>query len=625
MADNSSGRKTYIRLLFGLAALVLWGQAMRLQLLDPSYGKRAEATTIEQITLYPARGNVLDRHGNLLVYNQRMYDLLAVYNRIDPEMDTARFCRFLGISRQTFEENLKKDWTEPRFSKSVPFVFLSKIPDSIYTRFSEVQYQFPGFYAQLRHVRGYPHPHGAHVLGAIREVNQQEIDSFPEYSLGDYIGDGGLEQAYEEHLRGRKGVRFVLKDNLGRETGEFKERKKQHPELGSRLQTSLSLELQAYAESLMQNKIGSIVAIEPATGEVLAMASAPDYDPNELAISRNRAEAYRRLQSDPGKFFFDRSVMAQYPPGSLFKPLLALIGLQLEAFSPEMGVSCSQGYVYNGQLLTGCHAHPYCGNVVTAIQHSCNAYFVTVFRRIVDRHGFRNPAQGLDELYTYLDKFGLNRRLSRDFPSEESGYVPSSSFFDRWYKDERWNSIWIRSLGIGQGELLMTNLQMANAAAMIANRGYYYRPHLVTQLNQSKWFNKEPVEVGIDSVHFEFVIEGMERAVWGGTARMAFVPDIRVCGKTGTAENPHGKDHSIFFGFAPRENPKIAVAVYVENAGFGGTFAAPIASLVMEKWIRLSWKDLDVVPPEQHLDGDIHPSRKWIEKRMREANLLDLP
>ncbi len=625
MADSLSNRTIYIRAVFILAAGVLWFQAMRLQLLDPSYGKRAEATTIEKITLYPARGNVFDRHGKLLVYNQRMYDLLAVYNRIEDGMDTLRFCRYLGISRAEFEKRLQKDWSDPRFSKSVPFVFLSKIPDSVFTRFSEVLYQFPGFYAQLRHVRGYPHHNAAQVLGTIREVNQQEIDSFPEYSLGDYIGDGGLEQAYEKPLRGTKGVRYVLKDNLGRETGEFQGRKTQVPVLGSELQTSLSLELQAYAESLMANKIGSVVAIEPASGEILAMVSTPTYDPNHLAISQDRAEAYQRLQSDPGKPFFDRSVMAQYPPGSLFKPMIALIGMQLGAFSPELGVSCSGGYVYNGQLLTGCHAHSYSKDVISAIQHSCNAYFVTVFRRIVDRHGFRQPAKGLDELNAYLKAFGLSRPLGVDFPSEQAGNVPTSAFFDRWYKEDRWNSIWIRSLGIGQGELLMTNLQMANVAAMMANRGYYFRPHLVTHVRQLPAFEEDSVRVGIDSIHFGPVIEGMERAVWGGTARMAYIPDIRVCGKTGTAENPHGEDHSIFFGFAPRENPRIAIAVYVENAGFGGTFAAPIASLVMEKWIRSQWRDQASVPAEQHLDGNIHPSRTWIEKRMKEANLLDIP
>lgn len=622
MSDVFRTRQYTIQIVFLVAALLLIGKAMQLQIFDSAFRSKADATAVDRYTLYPARGLIYDRHDRLLVHNDPMYDLMVTYNQVDSKMDTSKFCRLLGITVAEFKEAMDKDWRSGRFSKSVPFVFLSKISPDRFAPFQESLYEFPGFFAQLRNARGYPHKNGAHLLGYIREVNKAEIDANPKaYSAGDYIGASGLEAAYEDILRGTKGARYVLKDNLGREVGPFNNQAKDTAAIsGVDIKTSIDLELQAYAEALMNNKVGSVVAIEPKTGEILAMVSSPTYDPNVLTISNNdRGNAYRLLNTDSLKPFLNRAVLAQYPPGSLFKSVVALVALQEGVWNVNRSVSCSRGYVLNGQLLTGCHGHPTCTDVSMAIQHSCNAYFVTAFRAIIDKESFYEPQVGLDIFGDYLSRFGLGHTLGIDFPFEQRGNYPTSAYYDKWYKGQRWNSVWLRSLGIGQGELLLTNIQMANLACIIANQGYYITPHLIKEyLNNPDPIPEEyrtPNYVGVDTTYFKPVVDGMERAVLAGTARMAYIPDISVCGKTGTAENPHGEDHSIFFCFAPKENPQIVVAVYVENAGFGGTYAAPIASLLVEKYIR-SLRGEEV---------DISPARKWIEERMLKTNLIDLP
>ncbi len=605
----------YIRLVFIFGALLLGYKALDLQVLDSSFRSKADASTIDKLVVYPSRGLIYDRAGRLLVYNDPMYDLLVTYNQVDPQMDTAEFCRLLRIDREYFEQALNPDWSSSRFSKSVPFVFLSKISAKTYATFQESLYKFPGFFVQLRNARGYPHNNAAQVLGYIREVNRSEVKGMKDaYAPGDYIGASGLEAAYESKLRGQKGTQYVLKDNLGRIVQNYEREDLNHSAVrGKDITTTLDLELQKYGEQLMQNKKGSIVALDPGTGEILTMVSSPAYDPQELTISNNeRGNAYDQLVSDTLKPFLNRAVMAQYPPGSLFKPLVALIALQEDVWPLHRTVSCPGGYALNGRILTGCHGHPTCRNITSAIQHSCNAYFVSVFRKIVDQEGFYNPQKGLKTFNDYLGRFGLGKRLGIDFPSEQPGNFPEVSYFEKIYENERWNSIWLRSLGIGQGELLMTNVQMANIAAMIANRGYYVTPHLLRGYRDPGPGDTIPRKfrerqfAGIDSIHFPPVIRGMELAVTSGTARMAYIQDIPVCGKTGTAENPHGEDHSIFLCFAPKDDPEIAVAVYVENAGFGGTYAAPIASLIVEKKIR----------------GGISRRRQWIEQRMLNANLI---
>jgi len=618
IADSNYNRRYIIQAVFVVAAVLLVGKALYIQLLDPSYGKNAEATAIQEYTVYPARGLLYDRDNKLLIYNTPVYDIMVTYNLIDKDhFDTTRFCNLLNITKEHFENTLNKNWKkDKRYSKAVPFPFISKISPEVCVRFQESMYEFPGFFVQLRHARGYPHHNAAHVLGYIREVNPEEIAKNPAlYELSDYIGASGLEKFYEKELSGTKGTRLILKDNLGRDVGPYKGKTSDiAPTAGADIVTSISLELQQYGEMLMQNKIGSVVAIDPQTGEVLAMISSPAYDPNVLTLNQNRGKEYVRLLSDSNNIFLDRSVQAMYPPGSLFKPIVGLIAMQEKVLNPDRTIGCSMGY-YGGGLRTACHSHPTCTNVAMAIQHSCNAYFVTVYRDMIDKYGFYNPQRGLDTFGGYLEKMGLGRRLSIDFPNENRGFYPNAKYyntiFERQQAGQKWNSNWVRSVGIGQGEMLLTPLQMANLGAMIANRGYYYTPHLIRGYykNSTKKIDaryREKHDSGINRVHFDPVVEGMRGAVTGGTARGANLPDIPICGKTGTAENPHGKDHSIFYGFAPMDNPRIAIAVYVENAGFGATYAVPIASLMIEKY----------------LTHEIRPERKYLEERMLNANLL---
>ncbi len=617
MSDSLRNRQQIIQIVFIISAVVLIGKAVQLQLVDPTFKNMAEATAIQKYTVYPARGLIYDRNEKLLIFNTPTYDLMVTYNQIKWEnFDTTKFCTLLNIDPEFFDENIEKNWRDPRFSKVVPFVFMSKLSPEAVARFQESLYEFPGFYLQLRSARSYPHTNAAHVLGYIREVNSDELKKDSAiYEMGDYIGASGLELAYEEELRGEKGARFVLKDNLGRDVGSYKDgAQNKLPTAGADIITSIDLELQKYGELLLSNKTGSIVAIEPETGEILAMISSPGYDPNLLTINQNRGKEYAKLSADPNKIFFDRSIQAAYPPGSLFKPAVALIAMQEGVLNVNRTIGCNGGYFFGGQR-TGCHGHPTCTSVAMALQHSCNAYFVTVFREVVDKEGFYNPQAGLDIFNSYLDRMGLGKPLGVDFPNEKGGNYPTSSYyntmFERQQAGQKWNSSWIRSVGIGQGEMLLTTMQMANLGAMIANKGFYITPHLLRGYKNkvAKIDEKYRAKhyVGINEEHFGPVIDGMERAVIGGTARIAYLPDIAICGKTGTAENPHGDDHSIFFGFAPKENPKIVVAVYVEHGVWGARYAAPISSLMIEKY----------------LTDTIRQERKYLEATMINADLIN--
>lgn len=623
-SDNNRNRQFTIQLVFVLASLLLVGKAMQLQVLDSSYQVNADATAIQEYTIYPARGLIYDRNGKLLIYNTPSYDIMLTYNQVDwKNFDTTKFCSLLGISRDYFDHNAIKNWKDQRYSKAVPFSFMSKVSPDVCVRFQESLYEFPGFFIQLRHARGYPHHNAAHLLGYIREVNPDEITKNKDlYQMGDYIGASGLENYYEKEISGTKGLRRVLKDNLGRDVGSYKNGELDTPPIsGANIKTTIDLDLQAYGETLMQNKIGGIVAIQPKTGEILAMVSSPSYDPNVLTLNQNRGKEFSKLLADSNKVFLDRTVQAMYPPGSLFKPIVALIAMQEGVLNPNRTIACNRGY-YAGGLRTACHSHPTCTSVAMGIQHSCNAYFVTVFRDMVDKYGSNNPKKGLDEFNSYLDKLGLGKPLGIDFPNEKGGFYPTSGYYTRIYEAQQagqvWNSNWIRSLGIGQGELLLTTMQMANMGAMIANRGSFITPHLIKEYQLETATGKVkkgisdkytiPQHVGIDWQYFGPVVDGMRGAVTGGTARIANIPDIEICGKTGTAENPHGKDHSIFYGFAPKDNPEIAIAVYVENAGFGATYAAPIASLMIEKYLSPT--------------HEIRPERKYLEERILNTNLL---
>jgi len=621
MSDRFSNRYQNILALFLIGTLVLMGKAAHLQLIDDTYQVKGNNIAVDEITTYPSRGFITDRNKKIIVYNNTMYDLMVTYKQINPAMDTVKFCKLLGIDKATFIKNLTKNWRSGRFSKRKPFVFLKQLSARRYTKIQEYLYDFPGFFTRSRNVRGYPYPNAAHVLGYLGEVNRKQIEEFDGiYSLGDYIGQSGLEYQYENQLRGKKGVKLILKDKFGTEVEAYDGGNADIAAVsGNNLITTLDIDLQIYCEELMKNKRGSIVALEPETGEILTMLSAPTYNPNLLAIGPNRGRNYNHLNRDSLEPFFDRSVMAKYPPGSIFKTIVGLVALEEEIVSTDYRVTCP-GYYQPGKANSrkfGCHQHERSVDLSKAIKHSCNTYFFRTFRDIVDQYGESIPQKGLSIFNDYLTEFGLGKPLEIDYPREKRGNNPNSKYYDKIYKnDGGWNSGKIMSVGIGQGEVEMTTLQMANLAAILGNKGSYRRPHLAKafQVQDSvKTMIPPPAkyqkiqQVSVNSTHFQPIIDGMEQVVLSGTAKQAKIDDISVCGKTGTSQNA-GKDHSIFFAFAPKENPKIAIAVYIENGGFGGTYAAPIASLVIEKYLK---------------DSIRAPRRQRLEEKMLTANLVD--
>jgi len=610
--DNYKDRSRIIQGVFILAAAFLVFSALNIQVIDSEYRERAQATTVNKYTLYPSRGLIYDRNGKLLVINNAIYDLKVTYKQLDPEMDTTHLCQILDIDQKTFEKNINKNFRSARYSKSVPFVFMSKISAHTCAALQEVLYKFPGFSLQLRNVRGYPHKNAAHVLGYLSEVNSKQIEaSDGKYQGGDYIGSTGLEAYYEEELRGRKGTKFILKDNLGRSVGPFKGGAQDSAAVsGLDLISSLDIDLQGYGESLLKNKTGSIVAIEPKTGEVLAMVSTPSYDPNLLTINRDRGKAFNYLLQDSLKPFLDRSIMAEYPPGSIFKTLVALAGMEEGTMVAKTGHACSGAYSYNGATW-GCHYHSAPYNLGIALEHSCNTYFFHEFRKIIDRNGFYNPEPGMDAFVDYCYQFGLGKPLGVDLPNESNGNIPTTDYYDRLYPKNQggWKSPTIMSVGIGQGEIQMTTLQMANLAAIIANHGHYYIPHLVLGFRPASTQIaprfREKKEIPVNNAFYPAIVDGMRRVVRSGTARHVDIPDIKICGKTGTSQNPHGKDHSVFFAFAPQDNPKIAIAVYVEHGILGATYAAPIASLMIEKYLKGFIADQRIPMQNKMMDADL--------------------
>ena len=613
--DNNQKRQFSIIAVFLIAAVILLGRAAQLQLLSSTYRLRADAISIEKNILYPSRGVIYDRNGKLMVYNNAMYDLVATYKQVDPKMDTAKFCRLLDIDTPTFKLNLDKNWSSGKFHKSLPFPFLTMITPEQYARFQESLFEFPGFERQIRNVRGYPQHNAGHVLGYLSEVNEKVLkDSAGIYEPGDYIGTTGLEKFYEPILRGKKGVEFIMKDNLGRRVGAWKEGKLDSQAIQGRdLMCTIDLPLQAMGEKLMQHKIGSIVAIEPKTGEILAMVTSPTFDPTDMVISKKRGDFISAMYRDSLNPLFDRSVSAKYPPGSIYKTIIGAIALQMGVWDKNNGVACNGGYYYNGKRLTKCHNHTYPGNLSMGIEHSCNAYFCTLYRQIIDRFGFRNARIGLDSLNEYLYRFGLGHRLDIDFPAEKAGFIPTPKLYDKLYKrDNVWYSTNFVSNGIGQGENQLTTIQMANIAATLANRGWYIAPHLVRGYKDTsdpngyhalfeRFVTRRSTDV--DATNFDPIVRGMVHVIESGTGSNARVPGIVVAGKTGTVQNPHGDDSSVFIGFAPADDPKIAVAVYVENGNWGNDFAAPITGLMIEHFLKR-----EVAPNRQYLIDKLNHS-----------------
>lgn len=587
-----------------LIVLIYIVKLFSLQVVDNQYKTSASSNVLRYVTQYPVRGLIYDRHSRLLVYNEASYDLMVVPRQLGV-FDTAQLCEILGVEYQFLDDAIRK---AKQYSRYKPSVILKQISAEDYAILQEKMYQFPGFFTQTRTLRRYPDTIAAHVVGYVGEVNDNIVKSSDYYKSGDYIGISGVEKSYEEVLRGEKGVEVFMVDVHNRIKGSYSDGAMDRAAIpGSNIQLSLDAELQAYGERLMQNKIGSIVAIEPSTGELLCMVSAPTFNPNLLS-GRPRTLNYRRLESDSLNPLFNRALQAQYPPGSTFKIMNALVGLQTGVVDVGTKYSCQSGYHVRG-LSVGCHSHKSPLNLIESIQHSCNAYYCHVYRNILDKAS----DEGIEVNYTkwrdIVTSFGYGKKLEIDFPYELKGLVPEAEYFRKIHRTS-WNSLNIVSIGIGQGEILTTPLQMANFTAAIANRGYYYVPHLVKKVeNQDDIDPQYGVKrfVNVDKEHFDPIIEGMYQVVHGGpgsTARFALLPGVDMCGKTGTAENPHGEDHSIFIAFAPKDNPQIAIAVYVENSGFGSTYAAPIASLMIEKYLQ----------------GEV--KRAWYEQRILNANLL---
>ena len=606
--NNFSNRIYVIGGIFILVVLIFVIKLFNLQIVDDSYKLSAENNSQRQITQFPARGLIYDRNGKLLVYNQAVYDVMIIPRQVKA-FDTLDFCNLLEIDKVDVVKKIEK---AKIYSYRKASIFLKQLSSEKYAVLQERLYKFPGFFVQPRTLRKYPRQSAAHALGYLNEVNNKEMSSDDYYRQGDYIGKSGIELTYEKDLRGEKGKKIFWVDVYNRIKGSYREGKfDKKPVSGKDVYSSIDIDLQEYGELLMQNKKGGIVAIEPGSGEILAKLSSPGYDP-EMLVGRVMSKNYRALvQNDSLKPLFDRSMMAQYPPGSIFKMINALIGLQEKVISPFTRFECNMGYYYGSRKM-GCHHHVSPLDMRHSIMHSCNAYYANTFRYILESPKFGSVNKGFETWRNHVTSFGLGNRLHSDLPHELSGSIPTLKYYQRVYKRTNLKALNMISLSIGQGELLITPLQMANMTAAIANKGFYYTPHIVKAIGEDKSVDKRfrvKNKTSIDSNYFEPIIDGMEMVITGGEGRtgdLAAIPGIRVCGKTGTVQNPHGDDHSVFVAFAPRENPKIAMVVYVESGVWGSRYGAPIAGLMIEKYLK----------------GEISGSKKWIEKRMLEADLI---
>lgn len=603
MKDPFINRKYIIMAMIAISVFIILVRLFYIQVIDDSYRLSADNNVLRYVTQYPARGLIYDRRGKLLVTNQAAYDLMVVPAQVQ-EMDTVGFCELTGITIESFRQRMKKAVS---YSKRAPSLFLEQISAETYATLQEKMFSFTGFYVQPRTLRKYTRPIAAHILGYVSEVDDRIIKRDPYYKPGDYIGKLGIEEAYEEELRGKKGVRIFLVDVYSRIKGSYAQGRMDTTAVqGSDIISTIDSDLQEYGEMLMKNKRGSIVAIEPATGEILALVSAPGYDPG-LLVGRIRSENFARLNADTiSRPLFNRAVQASYPPGSTFKPINGLIGLQENVIDESTLFGCSNGY-----LFVGCHSHSSPLDLEHAISNSCNSYFCQVYRRVLENRSYPSVADAFTKWKGYVNEFGFGSRLGTDIVNELPGFIPSVDYFNRYYGENRWKALTVISMAIGQGEIGATPLQLANMVAAIANRGYYFTPHIVKSVGVDKTIDPRFTEkkvINIDPARFEPIVKGMALTVNGGpgaTATGAAIKDIIVCGKTGTAQNPHGKDHSVFVAFAPQDNPAIAIMAFVENAGYGSTYAAPIASLMIEKYIR----------------GEV--TNKYQEQRMLELNLLD--
>ena len=561
-----------------------------LQITSDDYKKSADSNAFLKKIEYPSRGAILDRTGKLMVYNQPSYNIMVVVNEMKGRLDTLDFCNALGITREEFERRMAtmKDRNKnPGYSRFTEQLFLSQLSDKDFSVFQEKMYRFPGFYIQKRSVRQYTYNMAAHVLGDVAEVSPADIEEDDYYQPGDYIGKLGIERSYEKELRGQKGIQILLRDAHGRIQGRYQNGALDQRAIpGKNLTLGIDAELQALGERLMEGKIGAIVAIEPQTGEVLCMVSSPTYDPRQM-VGRLRSKNHRALQQDVWKPLLNRAIMGQYPPGSTFKTTQGLTFMTEGIINSHTMYPCGHGFNFKG-LHVGCHGHAAPLPLVPALSTSCNGYFCWGLYHMINTNisKYGSVQNAMNTWRDYMVSMGFGYKLGIDLPGEKRGLIPNAMFYDKAYKGS-WNGLTIISIAIGQGEVNATPLQIANLGATIANRGYYYVPHVVKQVQG------EPLDTTYTRKHYtkasreayDYVVQGMRSSVLGGTCHELSKYDFMACGKTGTAQN-RGHDHSVFMGFAPMDNPKIAVAVYVENGGWGATYGVPIGGLIMEKYIK---------------------------------------
>lgn len=607
--ENRAREKNIIIAFFVICLLILVGRLVFLQLINQEYKVTASNNVLRYEIIYPSRGLIYDRNGNIMVGNQSAYDIMITPRELEP-FDTTGFCSIFHLSREQMDKMLAQIDSRRRAIGYQSVIFLRQVSKEQYTRFLERAHRFPGFSVQTRSVRNYPSAICGNLLGYIIEADGNFLEKNPEYRAGDYIGRTGLEEYYEPWLKGEKGYSIYLRDVHNQIKSPYEEGAYDKPAVpGKNMVTSLDLPLQIFGEELMKNKVGSVIALDPSSGEILTLITSTGLSTEYLT---NFGAYYSQVISDPLKPMFNRAIMSSYPPGSVFKLVNGLIGLQEGVVTPNVRYSCNMGY-RAGSLTVGCHSHPSPLNLMQSVMMSCNAYYCNVFRNILDNPEYDNIVTAMDNWQEFVKSFGFGQKLGIDIPGELPGSIPGSGTYERIYGKNGWTSLTVISLAIGQGEIGATPLQLANLAAVMANSGHYYTPHLVREIPEDPEFRPtvERHHVMVDSVYFPVIVEGMYQAVnapagSGATARLAAIPGVELCGKTGTAQNPHGEDHSVFICFAPREDPKIAVAVYIEQGGFGASQAAPVASLLVEKY----------------LTGEIHPSRQWLYERTLEQDLL---
>ena len=575
----------------GVAVLIVTIYIIRLftlQLMSDDYKKNADSNAFLKKIDYPSRGIITARNGELMVYNQPAYDIMVVINEAKHHLDTVELCQTLDITREDFDArmaSIKDRSKNPGYSPFTQQVFMNQLSDEEFSMFQEKIYRFPGFYVQKRSIRQYEYPYAAHVLGDVAEVSQGEIEEDDYYQPGDYIGKLGVERSYEKYLRGEKGVQILLRDAHGRIQGSYRHGELDHsPVPGKNLTLAIDLQLQALGERLLEGKIGSVVAIEPQTGEVLCMVSSPSYDPR-IMVGRKRAKSQRELGLDAWKPLLNRSIMGQYPPGSTFKTTQGLTFLTEGIITSQTAYPCYHGFVFKG-LRVGCHGHGSPLPLVPAISTSCNGYFCWgLYHMINNKEKYGTVQVAMDKWRDYMVSMGFGYQLGVDLPGEKRGLIPNAQFYDKAYKT--WNGLSIISISIGQGEVNATPLQIANLGATIANRGWFITPHVVKAIEgeqlDSLYTQRRRTMASREA--YDYVVLGMRSAALGGTCKALAHYDFTPCGKTGTAQN-RGHDHSVFMGFAPMDEPKIAVAVYVENGGWGATYGVPIGGLIMEQYLK---------------------------------------